>query len=261
MKQINNILGVSTALGSALFSIAALAQTAAPAAAPAAAPTPEFTGKVAVYSEYEYRGISQTSEKPALQLNLDYANASGFYLGTFVSNIKWLKDAAKASGFSTSAQLEVDIYSGFKTEIAKDVTLDVGVLAYIYPSSGSFSPKPNTTEIYAGVTSGAFNVKYSHAVTNTFGNTNSKGSGFIEANWTQEIAPKLTANAQLARQVIKNGGVFSYTVYKAGLTYDLGDGWSAIGYFKGTNAKKGAYEFLSKDWSKSRLVIGVSKSF
>ena len=54
-----------------------------------------FTGKVALYSEYEYRGISQTSEKPALQLNLDYGHASGFYLGTFVTNIKWLKDAAE----------------------------------------------------------------------------------------------------------------------------------------------------------------------
>ncbi|MGZ5038485.1 MAG: TorF family putative porin, partial [Usitatibacter sp.] len=46
--------------------------------------TPEhsFTGKAALYSEYEYRGISQTSEKPAVQLNLDYAHKSGLYIGT-----------------------------------------------------------------------------------------------------------------------------------------------------------------------------------
>ena len=73
--------------------------------------------------------------------------------------------------------------------------------------------------------------------------------------------PKLVANAQLARQVIKNNGEFSYTVYKLGLTYDLGDGWSAIGYFKGTNAKEASYTVLGKEWSKSRLVVGVSKSF
>lgn len=257
MKRINKIVSLTTALGSAFLSVAALAQTAAPAAAP----TPEFTGKVALYSEYEYRGISQSSEKPAIQLNLDYANASGFYLGTFVSNIKWIKDTAKASGLSSSSNLEIDVYGGFKTEIAKDLMLDVGVLTYIYPSSSVFSTSPNTTEIYGGVTSGAFGVKYSHAVSNTFGNPKSKNSGFIEANWTQEIAPKLVANAQLARQVIKNGGVYSYTVYKVGLTYDLGDGWSAMGYFKGTNAKTGAYEYLGKDWGDSRLVIGVSKAF
>src|SRR4051794_19407134 len=76
------------------------APTATGAATPPAAPTPEhsFTGKVGLYSEYEYRGISQTSEKPALQLNLDYAHSSGFYLGTFVSNIKWLKDTAEQNG-------------------------------------------------------------------------------------------------------------------------------------------------------------------
>jgi hypothetical protein len=75
-------------------------------------PRAHLHGKVALYSEYEYRGISQTSEKPALQLNLDYAHASGFYLGTFLTNIKWLKDAAEvaasarartSSGISTAA--------------------------------------------------------------------------------------------------------------------------------------------------------------
>jgi uncharacterized protein (TIGR02001 family) len=117
-----------------------------------------FTGKVALYSEYEYRGISQTSEKPALQLNLDYGHASGFYVGTFVTNIKWLKDAAEVGGFSTSAKIEWDIYAGYKKELAKDVTLDVGYLRYEYPSSGSFNPKPNTDEIYGGLTHGPFNV-------------------------------------------------------------------------------------------------------
>ncbi len=257
MKRINKIVSVTTALGSALLSAAALAQTAAPAAAPS-----PFTGKVALYSEYEYRGISQTSEKPALQLNLDFADPSGFYLGAFASNIKWIKDTAKAGNLSSSSNLEIDLYGGFKTEISKDVMLDVGVLTYIYPSSsGVLAAPPKTTEIYGGLTSGAFGVKYSHAVSNTFGNLNSKNSGFIEANWTQEIAPKLVANAQLARQVIKNGGLYSYTVYKVGLTYDLGDGWSAMGYFKGTNVKKDAYVYLGKDWGESRLVIGVSKAF
>src|SRR5688572_18995900 len=73
-----------------------------------------FTGKVALYSEYEYRGISQTSEKPALQLTLDYAHASGFYIGTFVTNIKWLEDVADVGGFSTNANIEWDIYGGYK---------------------------------------------------------------------------------------------------------------------------------------------------
>jgi uncharacterized protein (TIGR02001 family) len=237
---------------------------AAPAPAPAAAPAaPENTlvPKVSLYSEYEYRGISQTAEKPALQLNLDYTHTSGFYLGTFVTNIKWLKEAAKASGFSTSANIEVDLFGGYKFDIVKDVTLDVGYLRYEYPSSKAFNPSPNTDEIYVGVASGAFSAKYSHSTSNLFGFSNSKNSSFTEINWSQEILPKFTANAQIARQTVKNNGEFSYTVYKLGGTYDLGDGWAAGGYVKNTNAKEVFYTVNGKDLSKARLVAFVSKSF
>ena len=74
------------AAAAALVSGTALAQSAAPAS------PHSFTGKLALYSEYEYRGQTQTAEDPALQLTLDYAHASGFYLGTFLTNIKWLKE-------------------------------------------------------------------------------------------------------------------------------------------------------------------------
>ncbi|HUJ00655.1 MAG TPA: TorF family putative porin, partial [Usitatibacter sp.] len=72
-----------------------LSQVLAVAAAPLAlaslaahgedAPAPDYTltPKLAIYSEYEYRGIAQSSENPAVQFNLDYAHKSGFYLGTF----------------------------------------------------------------------------------------------------------------------------------------------------------------------------------
>jgi len=117
-------------------------------AEPPAPPPPDnqFTGKVWLWSEYEYRGISQSSQNPAVQLNLDYVNnPTGLYIGTFLSNIKWLKDTATAGGFDTNARVEWDIYGGWRKEIYKDTTLDIGYLRYEYPSSGSFNPSPNTT--------------------------------------------------------------------------------------------------------------------
>src|SRR3954468_22319387 len=115
MQKLPKVLVAAGLAGLSLFSGAALAADEAPGTTAAPAPTPEhsFTGKVAIYSEYEYRGISQTSEKPALQLNLDYAHSSGLYIGTFLSNIKWLKDIAETAGGSTSANLEWDIYGGY----------------------------------------------------------------------------------------------------------------------------------------------------
>ncbi|HLX21834.1 MAG TPA: TorF family putative porin, partial [Usitatibacter sp.] len=74
--------------GFALAAGVARAEDTPPAAAPAApaAPEPDYTlaFKLALYSEYEYRGISQTSEKPAGQLNIDFTHKSGFYIGTFL---------------------------------------------------------------------------------------------------------------------------------------------------------------------------------
>ena len=224
-------------------------------------PTHSFTGKVALYSEYEYRGISQTSEKPALQLNLDYAHASGFYLGTFLTNIKWLKDAASVGGFSTSANLEWDIYGGYKFEVVKDVTLDVGYLRYEYPSSSAFVPSPNTDEVYVGVSYGPATLKYSHSINDTFGVPNSKGSDYLELAVNHPITEKITLNAVLGHQTFKNNGFLSYSVWKLGATYDFGGGLNAGAYVKGTDAESAAYTYKGKDWSKERLVAFVSYSF
>ncbi|HEX7606290.1 MAG TPA: TorF family putative porin, partial [Usitatibacter sp.] len=126
MQKLPKVLLLAGALGLALSAGIARAEDPPAAAAPAETPEHSFTGKAALYTEYEYRGISQTSEKPAVQLNLDYAHKSGLYIGTFLSNIKWLKDTAEVNGFNTSANLEWDIYGGYKFEVVKDVTLDVG---------------------------------------------------------------------------------------------------------------------------------------
>jgi uncharacterized protein (TIGR02001 family) len=240
----------------------ARAQTPAPAPAPEPAPSP-FTGKVAVYSEYEYRGISQTSEKPALQLNLDYAHSSGLYIGTFLSNIKWLKDTARANGFSSDANIEWDIYAGYKFEVVKDWTLDVGYLRYEYPSSGAFHPKPNTDEVYAGISYGPATLKYSYSINDTFGVPNSKGSDYIElaVNYPLPVMSKVTLNGILGHQSYKHNNALAYTVWKAGATYDFGSGFTAGAYVKGTDAEHNLYTVEGKDWSKTRLVGFVTYSF
>jgi uncharacterized protein (TIGR02001 family) len=225
-------------------------------------PTHSFTGKVALYSEYEYRGISQTSEKPALQLNLDYAHASGFYVGTFVSNIKWLKDAAEVSGFSSNANIEWDIYGGYKRAFG-DVTLDVGYLRYEYPSSSEFNPKPNTDEVYIGASYGPATLKYSYSINDTFGVANSKGSDYLElaVNYPLPMLEKLTINGVVGHQKYKNNAFFDYTVYKIGATWDFGGGLTAGAYYKGTDAEAAAYTYKGRDWSRERAVAFVAYSF
>ena len=270
MKKIAKHLSIAGFVVSAVISAQATAQTAAPAAAPE--PTPEHTlvPKISLYSEYEYRGIGQTSEKPALQFNLDYSHSSGFYLGLFATNIKWLKDYKDLGAAQDSAAIEVDLFGGYKFEVAKDVIVDVGYLRYEYPGSKPLpgNAKFATDEVYVGVAYGPLSAKYSYSTGDTFGVANAKGTTFIELNFAKEIMPKLTLNAQVGQQKYKgsigsfnNDKELTYTVYKVGATYDLGDGWSAGGYFKDTNATEANYTVKGKDWSKGRLVAFVSKAF
>ncbi|MEP7156482.1 MAG: TorF family putative porin [Betaproteobacteria bacterium] len=275
MKKIARHVAVAGAIALMLTSYQAMAQATpppAPAAAVAAEPTPEHTlvPKISIYSEYEYRGISQTSEKPAVQFNLDYSHSSGIYLGAFASTINWLKDYKKIGAIQESSAVEVDIFGGYKYEFVKDWTLDVGVLRYEYPGAKALPslPKPDTTELYAGVGWGPLSAKYSYSIGDTFGVPNSVKSTFIELNYSQELFPKLTVMGQIAKQTYKgtffgynNDSELTYTVFKAGASYDLGDGWTVGGYVKGTNAKEANYTVLGKDWSKNRLVGFVSKSF
>ena len=235
-------------------------------AEPAAAPAPDnqFTGKVGLWTEYEYRGISQSSQNPALQLNLDYVNnPSGLYVGTFLSNIKWLKDTAEVNGFSSNANIEWDIYGGYKWEVVKDWTLDLGYLRYEYPSSSEFNPKPNTDEVYAGISYGPATLKYSYSINDTFGVPNSKGSDYTELaiNYPTPGLEKLTINAILGHQNYRHNTFLSYTVWKLGATYDFGSGFTAGAYYKGTDAEEAAYTIKGKDWSKDRLVAFVAWTF
>jgi len=136
---------------------AVFAETAAPAAA---APAPAYTVSynVGLYSQYNFRGLTQTSEKPAIQGGVDFTHASGFYLGSWASNISWLEDAATASAGGNSSgyrnsSLELDVYGGYRNTIgATGLGYDVSVLQYIYPGSNNLpAVSANTTELGAAL--------------------------------------------------------------------------------------------------------------
>ena len=237
----------------------------------AAADSPHtFTGKVALYSEYEYRGQSQTSEKAALQLTLDYAHASGFYIGTFITNIKWLEDTGKVLGTDIDGKIEVDIYGGYKWGFKEGWTLDVGYLRYEYPGSNGVPNaflKPNTDEVYVGVSFGPATLKYSYGISEIFGVIDSKGSDYLELAVNQPLMDKLTLNLLVGHQRYagtQNGfdnSNFDYTVWKAGVTYDFGNGLSVGGYYKDTDADPAYFTFLGKEWTRGRVVGFVAYSF
>ena len=209
---------------------------------------------VGAFTDYRYRGISQTRKRPALQAGADFTQGA-VYLGAWASTIQWVKDAGG------DASVEIDLYGGFKGELAKDVAYDVGVLAYVYPSN-QLKPNANTTEIYGAVTFGPVTAKYSHSVTNTFGNPKSKNSGYLDLSASFEITDGWSLAPHIGHQRISGtfSSAASYTDYSLTLSKDF-KGLAPSIALVGTDANKGFYSFKGKKLGESALVLGLKYTF
>ncbi|MEY2686454.1 MAG: hypothetical protein RL375_652 [Pseudomonadota bacterium] len=210
---------------------------------------------VGVVTDYRYRGISQTRLKPALQGGVDYTKGA-FYVGTWASTIKWIKDAGGEAG------VEWDIYGGYKGEISKDLTYDVGVLRYQYLKTAA----ANTFEIYGALTFGPGTVKYSHSTTNLFGFAESKNSGYLEASATYEVAG-LAVTPHLGYQSVAKGGDFSYLDYSLTVGKEVAKGLTLTAAVVGADTKSigGVKAYASpvngKDTGRAGLVLGAKFAF
>jgi uncharacterized protein (TIGR02001 family) len=236
----------------------ALAATAAlPGLASAQATSPHtLSGNMGVFSDYRFRGISQTFAQPAIQGGIDYSHSSGFYLGNWNSNV---------SGLSyTDGTIEMDIYGGYKFP-AGPVTLDVGLLQYLYPGAEAGGVKYDTLEAYIGASWKWFTLKYSTTLDDYFGLNNSDGSGYLDLSASYEIAPKLTLVGHIGKQEVKNFSNLDYTDYKIGITYDM-NGWLLGAAYIDTDADEPTFSLTNnagetEDLAKGTVVFSVSKSF
>ncbi|MEN4917618.1 TorF family putative porin [Achromobacter spanius] len=245
----------------ALLSLAATAQAAdAPAAATPAASDFSLTANVTLASQYRYRGLMQTNNKPAIQGGFDIVHASGFYLGNWNSSISWLND----TNGEVSAPVEMDFYGGYKGDIADGVPVDLGVLQYYYPGDyPSGYTSPDTTELYAGIGYGPVMFKYSIAMTNLFGFADSKYSQYFDLSGNFDTGVwGLTVNAHVGHQSVRNVDNGSYTDWKLGLTKDFGQGLSVSLAYLDTNADRAVYtNTRGRDMGRATGLLSLTKTF
>jgi len=240
---------------------------------PASAHT--VTANVGLFSDYLYRGISQTGAKPAIQGGFDYAHASGFYAGVWGSSISWLTDSTAVTG-ATSSQLELDTYFGFKSGFAEDFSYDVGFLRYNYPASYAAAlpagaAKADTDEIYGALGYKFVTAKFSYSLGNAFGIDKSNGTTYIDLSASYQIAGTgFTVNAHVGKQTYKGAvadglaaanSTPTYTDYKVGVTKDLGG--FVIGLAcSNTNANRTQYTSgTNKYLGKGTAVLSLNRSF
>jgi uncharacterized protein (TIGR02001 family) len=220
-----------------------------------AKPDNDVSFNVAITTDYRYRGISQSGLDPALQGGADYINnPTGLYAGTWLSSIKWIED----QGGSDS--VEWDLYAGKRGNFTDDLSYDVGVLSYVYPSNG-LSPSANTTEIYAQLGYGPAYIKYSNSMTNLFGFANSKNSSYLDVGANVDVGNGFTINLHGGHQTVANNSAFSYSDWKIGVTKDFGVA-SLAAAVVGTNTSNYTGPAPdSENLGKTALVVSISKVF
>lgn len=247
-----------------------------------------LSGNVALVGDYRFRGVSQTYTQPAIQGGVDYAAATGAYVGAWGSNVS-------GNQFLNGGSLELDLYGGYRWTAGK-AALDLGLLYYWYPRARyNIDPgdRYNNAEVYVGGRYDQFAVKYSHALTNLFGmNTRtiggycgisadgtaattdclgtgaSKGSGYLDLTATFNVVFGMSLALHYGRQHVRSYDRLSYADYKIGLTRAFGAttlGAAVLGtdaegrFYRYTPTSAGSRE--TENVARSAIVLSASRVF
>jgi uncharacterized protein (TIGR02001 family) len=225
----------------AIAGLLAAAATSGLVSAADPVPTPEhnITGNIGLFSQYIFRGLTQTDGKPALQGGFEYAHTpTSLYAGTWASNISWLKDGVPPA-YTRGGSLEWDFYGGWKPTFG-DFTLDIGTLYYWYPGDQAPGfPKADTWEVYLGGGWKWLTAKFSYSLKDkTFAVLDSKGTWYLDLSANVPLGDffkpltGVTLIAHWGKQKYdgtdprniggaSNDALYSYEDWKLGVSYAL----------------------------------------
>lgn len=233
----------------------------------AAAPASDWTitGNAGLFSDYRFRGISQTDKKPAFQGGFDIAHSSGFYLGNWNSNID--------SGLYQGANLEMDFYGGYKAA-AGPVAYDLGVIHYYYPNSDKDgAPRIKNTEVYVGLGYSTLSAKLYYPISDFFSaedivdDGEAGGSYYVDLSGTYDLGSGFGLVGHVGYQKLKGSAKLTesdgdrksnYVDWKLGATYTFANGFVLGLSYIDTNidVKSG-----DRDITDSTALLSLSKTF
>lgn len=205
----------------------------------------EFSGDVGIVSDYVFRGVSQNDEDPAVQAGLTYTLDSGFYVGTWGSQVD----------FGSEADFEVDFFAGYGFDISESVAADIQVLRYMYPGEGSL----NFNELL-------FSLTFAEKLTTTIGYTNDVyNSG--ETGWYYGASLDLALPAELTLTPgvgysrfgsgVLQDGSSSYIDWSLALARDFGPISAALTYHDTNGKGEDLFGYIAD----SRVVLSLSFGF
>lgn len=248
-----------------------------------------ISGSVNLLSRYYFRGIDQTWGQSAVQGNLDWSHASGWYAGTGLSNI--------SSRSYPGGRVEVDLYGGYKGQISPDWGYSVGAFAYVYPGANvrhtqcasaalaapcaaAPSQSYDTLELNGGLSWKLLSYKLSYSATDYFGanrrtgySGSTRGTLYHDINLALPLADtwQLQLHAGYTQLPAKLGGISpSYSDWRIGLAKSWGSRWNASIAAVGASANQlyrpplgglSATDAQSRALNRSAVVLQIGSTF
>jgi len=92
----------------------------------------DFSGYVALTSDYVKRGVTQSEGDPALQLGVEFSFDNGFYVGAWGSTIDI------SNGPTRQRDQEVNYYAGYVLAATDVLRFSATAVAYVYPGQTGY---------------------------------------------------------------------------------------------------------------------------
>lgn len=202
-----------------------------------------FSGTLAVTSDYVFRGVSQTDNKPALQGGVTYSAPFGLYVGAWGSNVDFGDEGP---------DIEIDYFIGWSKDLNDTWNVDLGVNRYTYEGASNDYGDIDYNELIGKVTwSGPVTVGGIVAFADDYGNTGA-----------EQLYTGLSASYDIGDSGFSLGASTGYTSIDAGSDgrADYYDGSLTVskGFGSGT-ATLGYYDTFGSDASELRRASDIYK--
>lgn len=206
-----------------------------------------FGGQLTLTTDYVFRGVSYSDEKPALQAGFEFTHDSGFFTGIWGSNVDFPDDANR----EVPGPREIDIYLGIDRELGREWSGIATLIRYEYPGSDS--------DLDFSYTETIVGLRYREQIAAFVAYTDS-AFGSDEPSLTYELSALYPAPFYLDLSVglgysdLDNALGYNYGFWKLGVSRTLSRFTVGLSYFGTEDVARKIWGELAGD----RLVVSVT---
>ena len=211
-----------------------------------------FSANVGFFNQYSFRGIDQSGEEAAVQGGFDWAHDSGFYIGTWASNVDFNDN---------DSVTEFDFYGGYAKEIQNGINLDLSMIGYTYPGAYA-SSNYDYYEYSFGLGKSIGPVSFSTAINYSPEFFAKSGDATYWQGGLDYEFQEIKISGHVGKQWIDletTYGAPDYVDYSIGASYAWKE-FDLIVAYVDTNIDAG-WNSTDQSGKEGRTIFGVSKSF